>query len=206
MMQRACKRGSLTIEAAVILPVFVLGLLAIVSIISMKREAMDIQEEMFCEAMDTAVDEASGAEYRKIDVRRELFPLTRAFGPLSVSVERKCLVHVWNGYGRGFFPDDETVYVTEGSEVFHRDRNCSHLKLSVREVPGSEVPALRNKSGSRYRPCGICHSSLSDGKLYITTDGDRYHNSITCSGLKRCVRAIKKSEAGSRRPCKRCGR
>ena len=206
MILRACKRGSLTIEAAVIIPAFVLGLLAMVSVISVKREAMDIQEELFCEAMDVAIDETDGAEYRKLDIRRELFPLTRAFGPLSVTVERKCLVHVWNGYGRGYYPDDEIVFVTKDSEVYHRDRNCSHLKLSVREVTGSEVPSLRNESGSRYKSCGICHSRLSDGKLYITAEGDRYHNSITCSGLKRTVYAVYLSEVKDNRPCSRCGR
>ena len=205
-MIRACRRASLTIEAAMVLPIFMTGLLMIVSVISMKQKVMDIQEEMFTNAMDTAIDETEGAEYRRLDVKRELLPITCAFGPLPVTVERKCLFHVWNGYQRGYYPDDETVFVTKDSEVYHRDRNCSHLKLSIKETTGSDIESLRNDSGSRYRQCGICHSSLSDGILYITSDGDRYHNSIDCSGLKRTVYAVYLSEVRDKRPCSRCSR
>ena len=206
MNLKSCKRASLTVEAAVVLPLFALGLLTLVSILPMKREVMDIQEELFCEAMDTAVDETDGPEYRKLDIRRELFPLTTAFGPLSVSVKRKCLIHVWNGYDSGYFPEEEIVYVTEGSEVWHRDRNCSHLMLTIKQVDPTRVPDLRNESGGKYKPCGICHAKLSDGILFVTTDGDRYHNSVTCSGLKRTVYAVNYSEVKDKRPCSRCGR
>ena len=42
--------------------------------------------------------------------------------------------------------------------------------------------------------------------LYVTSDGDRYHNSLACPGLKRSVRSIPKSEALGKglRPCGRC--
>ena len=133
----AHRRASLTIEAAMVLPVFIFALLTLVSLISMKQKAMDIQEEMFMEAASIAVNETAGPEYRELSVKRELFPMIRMFGPLSVNVERKCLFHVWNGYGGGYFPDDEIVYVTEGSEVYHRDRNCSHLKLTVTKTISS---------------------------------------------------------------------
>ena len=203
---KAYRRASLTIEAAMVLPVFIFALLTLASLISMKQKAMDIQEEMFTETADIAFDETDGPEYRELSVKRELFPVIRMFGPLSVKVERKCLFHVWNGYGGGYFPDDEVVYVTEDSEVYHRDRNCSHLKLTVTQTDGSLVSSLRNVYGSRYKSCGICHSKLSDGKLYITPDGDRYHNSASCSALKRTVYPVRLSEVKDKRPCSRCGR
>lgn len=158
------------------------------------------------EGIDMSGSVLDDPEYRKLIIKCDLIPFGRVFGALSVPFERKCLVHVWNGYGRGYYPDDDYVFITQDSEVYHRDRNCTHIRLSIRETDPDSLPDLRNEYGSRYRPCEFCHSRLSDVKLYITSDGDRYHNTITCSALKRTVRAIRMSEAKGRRPCSRCGR
>ncbi len=240
------EKGSLTIEAAMILPVFMLGLLTLVSVIPMLMTGMRIQECMFNEAGHMAVLRGDGRsigvsqakdsltenlpasdagyirdgiegidmtgsyldnpEYVELKVNCTLIPLTQYFGISGITLERKCLAHVWCGYERGFFPDEEYVYITEDGEVYHRDRECSHILLSIRETDAGEIAGLRNKNGGRYYPCSACHSSLADGKLYVTSDGDRYHNSLKCSGLKRSVRAVRLSEAGGRRPCSRCGR
>ena len=205
MILRKSNRASLTVEAAAVLPLFAMALLALVSIIPMQQQAMDIQEEMFLNARDQAV-RCTDEEYRQISVKRDLTALTGHFGLLSFPLERKCLVHTRSGYESGYFPDEEYVYITEDSEVYHRDRLCSHIRLSVRETSASLIPFLRNSDGAGYRPCRICHSSLSDGRLYITTDGDRFHNSITCSALTRTVTRIRLSEVKDRRCCSRCGR
>ena len=145
-------------------------------------------------------------EYIELRVKCDLIPLTDFFGAIKIPYQSSCLTHIWCGYENGFFADDEYVYVTSNSEVYHLDRQCSHILLGIRETSPDMVEKLRNDKGSRYRACEICHAKLSAPKLYITTDGDRYHNSITCSGLKRTVYAIRKSEIGGRRPCSRCGR
>ena len=145
-------------------------------------------------------------EYIELCVGCNLIPLTGCFGVIRIPFAVRCMSHVWCGYERGFFPDGEYVYVTEGSEVFHRDRECSHIKLTVQKVSGSDVSKLRNSDGARYKRCEICHGRLTDKELYITPDGDRYHGSVTCAGLKRTVRAIRIEEVGDRRPCSRCGR
>ena len=66
-----------------------------------------------------------------------------------------------------------------------------------------EVSSLRNASGGKYSPCEKCGG---DGSVivYVTNEGDRYHNTIECSGLKRSVRCVPLSEAGGRSPCSRC--
>ncbi len=172
MILRIRKKASLTIEAAAILPVFAITLLTLVSILPIRQQTLQVQEEFFHNAEESAVNDTE-EEYRKITVKKELLPLTGFFGVIAVPVERKCLIHTWCGYGEGYFPDSEYGYITEDSEVYHRDRNCSHIRLTIEETSGSSVPYLRNEKGSRYMPCGLCHSSLSDGKLYITTAGDR---------------------------------
>lgn len=244
-MFRDRKRASLTVEAALALPLFMSGLLTLVSVLYMWRTAMRIQASLLNKAGELAIEcsdgrsisisdvgediadgllpedlrlikdgrdgidilssDISDREYISLCLKCRLIPLTDRFGLLSVPFERKCITHIWCGYDHGFFPDGEYVYITEESEVYHMNRDCSHLRLTVREVTADKMGDLRNESGSRYRPCGHCHAKLSDNTLYITPDGDRYHNSITCSGLKRTVRAIRIEEVGNRRPCSRCG-
>ena len=145
-------------------------------------------------------------DYIELCISCNLIPLTGHFGVIKIPFYRRFIAHVWNGYEKGFFPDGEYIYVTDGSEVYHRDRECSHIRLTVRKVNGSDIASLRNNDGRRYRRCEICRGRITDGILYITPEGDRYHRSITCSGLKRTVRAIRIENVGDRRPCSRCGR
>ena len=238
------RRGSLTVEAALVLPAFMISLLTMASVLLMYVTAMRIQALLYTTASDMAIRIPSGesfnessvrdgftadltdedvrfieggrdgielaaelddTEFVKLSVRCDLVPLAGT-GFLRIPFERSCIVHCMCGYENGFFVDDDIVYITEDSRVYHRNRNCSHIMLTIRETTSGQVLSLRNNSGGRYRPCESCHSSLSDEKLYITTDGDRYHNSITCSGLKRTVRSVRLSEVRDRRPCSRCGR
>ena len=245
-MKYRSRKGSLTIEAAAVLPLFITGLLTLVSVLFINNVCQRIQASLLntarelaivcadghCEALSSVREDfirnlpredmifikngrdgidMSGSflddpEYIELSVSCELVPLTDMFGILSVHFDRKCLAHVWVGYENGFFPDEEYVYITDDGEVYHMDRNCRHLRLTVKEVSPDTIDSCRNNSGSRYKACEICHGSLSSAVLYITPEGDRYHGSIACSGLKRSVRAVKKSMTGGRRPCKTCGR
>lgn len=240
------KRASLTIEAALVLPVFMTGLLTLVSALLMSLTGMRIQASLHNTAQHLAMERADGPEVLLSDIRKEiadglseedfrfieggaegidisasdvndseyidlclecnLKPVTDVFGLIRIPFHRRSFTHIWCGYGGGYFPDGRYVYITEDSEVYHLNRDCSHIRLTVIETDASEVNRLRNDNGSRYRPCEICHAKLSDRKLYVTPDGNRYHNCITCSGLKRTVRAVRIEEVGGRRPCKRCGR
>lgn len=102
--------------------------------------------------------------------------------------------------------DGTTVYITETGSVYHKNRNCSHIKLSVTSVQG--IPSeLRNDSGSKYKMCEACCTG-NEGELatyYITSDGTRYHSKRDCSKIKRTVKEISLSEVVDRQPCKRCG-
>ena len=116
-------------------------------------------------------------------------------------------IKVWSGYEKEDFltDDEETVYITETGLVYHRDYHCTHLELSIRMVSSAELESLRNNSGGRYYPCGQC-VRLGKNGVYITNTGDRYHSSLSCSGLKRTIYAVPVSEAVGRRACSRCGK
>lgn len=245
--RKNCTRsGSLTIEAALALPVFMMALLTLVSLLFMHLAGQRIQALLHTHAQTLAIRCADGSnvsisdvgkeiaeelagedirfiaggregidmsgsftddpEYMQLCLRCELIPFTDMFGMLHIPYRRSCLVHVWNGYDKGFFPEEDYVYVTDESDVYHLDRDCSHIRLTIEEADPGSIAFLRNSDGKKYRSCEHCHAKKTDERLYITPEGDRFHNSMTCSALKRTVRAIRMSETGDRRPCRRCGR
>ncbi len=102
-------------------------------------------------------------------------------------------------------PEEETVYKTETGTVYHVRLTCPSLKLHILTTTPGEVNGQRNEYGGKYYPCEKCASGETPEVIYITTDGDRYHYRLDCSGLKRTITEIKKSEADGLRPCKRCG-
>lgn len=104
--------------------------------------------------------------------------------------------------------EEEIVYITETGTVYHRTRDCTHLKLSIQAVDFKQAEDLRNVNGGKYYRCPLCCGTddLEGKTVYITDTGDRYHESLDCSGLKRTIIAIPISQVGTRTPCKRCGK
>ena len=102
----------------------------------------------------------------------------------------------------------EVVYITNTGRVYHRTRDCTYLKLSISKVLYGDLKFLRNDSGGKYKPCVRCSKGrilVEKDVVWITSYGDRYHTSASCSGLKRKIKEIRLSEVGSRPPCSKCG-
>lgn len=131
-------------------------------------------------------------------------------GIRNFRMTNRARMHAWTGYDNTqtnkLNTDEEIVYITKGGSVYHKSRNCNHLNLSIRTVPESSIPGLRNKDGGKYYPCEYCGKKAIHGAAYITSYGDRYHSDIGCSGLKRDIIAVPISKVGGRPPCKTCGR
>ena len=65
----------------------------------------------------------------------------------------------------------------------------------------------RNEGGGKYKACRNCKSGKSESNLFLVTNyGDKYHTSVSCTGLKRTIRSIPLSEATGYGPCSRCGK
>ena len=95
--------------------------------------------------------------------------------------------------------------MTEHGEVYHTTSRCSHLSLSIRRVPGNALEHLRNAQGEVYRPCEKCVGNGGISPLVLVTDqGDCYHNSLECSGLKRGVRLVEQDSLEGIPCCSRC--
>lgn len=94
--------------------------------------------------------------------------------------------------------------MTETGTVYHKDRSCTYLKLSIRKVSYSVTGKLRNRYGEKYYACSCCRSGVG-ATVYITDTGNRYHADRSCSGLKRTIHKIKESEVSHLPSCSKCG-
>ena len=126
---------------------------------------------------------------------------------LCQTSRRKC----WTGRtGRaaedGTGEEDPIVYIADTGSVYHKDPGCYHLNVTVRSVSFGSVGAARNNGGGRYKPCEHCASAADAGSaVFITPEGDRYHVTRDCSGLKRSLKCVPLSECGLP-PCSNCGK
>ncbi len=138
--------------------------------------------------------------------------LTYSVGPASplagfrpFRMANRFYAHLWNGYEiSGTAEVEEIVYVAENGEVYHVDRNCTHLRLSVRPIGKAEADVARNQWGRRYGACEKCVRGEPPEIWYVTDEGDCYHYLRNCPGLKRTVFSLTMEEASGYRPCSRC--
>lgn len=101
--------------------------------------------------------------------------------------------------------DNVMVYVTDYGLVYHADRYCNYLDLSVKTMEKAEIEHLRNENGGIYKECLSCKRRGDGfGKCYVTDYGDRYHMSLECSGLKRNIYTISLEDAHGLGGCSKC--
>lgn len=126
----------------------------------------------------------------------------------SFHMIQRCRFKGWTGEeeSKEDTAQESVVYITVNGTVYHTFKDCTHLKLSIQKVTKASLSFQRNDWGEEYHRCVLCSKMLpvDNQYVYITTNGDCYHNSIACSGLKRNVIEVKKSEIGNRKLCNRC--
>ena len=245
----ACKKGSITVEAALAVPVFFLAVISllylmelmavrtsiraglqaagkqamqdacIISVLMPAQLEKDIVHAVGESRLERSIIEGGSTgiqcEGSYISAVTGIGRLTVAYQvrlpvpmfkvPL-VSCSETIRIKAWTGYEKEIFgnEDDETVYITETGVVYHKDYQCTYLKLSIHMVQASETDSLRNTAGGKYYPCENCPHA-DTGTVYITDNGDRYHSSLSCSGLKRTIYAVPLSEVSGKGACSRCG-
>ncbi len=176
------------------------------------REYGNFLREVDCRGSGITED----GRFMKVSVGFKFAMPIDMFGLFSVPVREDFSVRLFNGEGRELLAvseeeeeeetDDEMVYVTESGTVYHVTMQCPSLNIRSHSVALGEVGSRRNDGGAKYYPCEHCAKGAAPGTVLITEDGNRYHYTASCSGLKRTVRKIPLSEAEKTyRPCKRCG-
>ena len=211
---RLARRASLTVEAAFVLPLFFLAVVALILMMDMyatcARKTVALQEQ--AETLALAAFATGGADLPAIDLKDHWTYHPRFFPEAlpGVTLTARGRVRPWTGRRNTPASEDaqeegEMVYVSERATVYHTSSSCTHLALSVKSVSGSRVGSLRNHSGGRYHACEKCvGSGKTNRTVYVTEDGDRFHNHAECSSLTRSVRLVKKEDLEGLHPCSRC--
>lgn len=256
-------RGSITVEAALILPMFLFAMLSILMVCEAVRLSDNISVILHQNAKELAMygyaskyvkagsmgkagsvafsetyvrsevqkglknkkqtqslicGGSHGIHYLKSEILKDdLINLTASYevqlpyaflGTGRFKVVDRARVRAWTGYDNSHTEhlgtDEALVFLTKDSEIYHKDRGCRHLNVKIMTVKRQELPTKRNKNGGKYYNCEFCMDEAGV-VVYLTEYGDRYHESVTCSKLKRDVYSVPLSEAGKRRPCKTCG-
>lgn len=248
--KRIRRRGSLTVEAAIAVPVFLLTVSSMLGILdiyrvqamvktSLRQSALELG--MYAYAADKGEDSPVGAvssaacalyarsklpdlgSYVRVStagssyengvvdlVARIEYRLPLALLPLPpIRLTNESRVNAWVGGERnsgvsGGGQWEELVYVSENESVYHTSPSCTHMELAVHQGKLERVEELRNTYGQKYHCCEKCGSPSGNGMVYYTEKGNRYHSSETCSGLKRTVRLVKKSDVPAICQCERC--
>lgn len=212
------RKASLTVEAAVVLPLFLVGMITLIGIMDVCRIQTEQSALLAQRAKVLSMYAYSVQDYYKenmVDLYKTYTcELPVSLIPVSgIPISLRARVHTWTGRGaaeqtggNGNEPSgDELVYVTENGEVYHTSSECTYLDLSIYDISASELSGQRNVYGGRYHSCEKCGSGTAEADtFYVTEKGDKYHVSLSCGGLTRTVKLVKKSEVGDAHLCSRC--
>jgi len=208
----ASGKGSLTLEAAMVLPLLlfaVTALLYLFAFTSAQARAYRTLTER-AQTLAVTVGQASKEDpyIQLYDYQTAALPFSSVFRGRRPAVQ-KVIVRAWVGYtGESFSggSSEEMVYMTPEGEVYHRDRDCTYLLLAIRTIDFEQAEDMRNLSGGRYAPCEYCvRGARPRGTVYITDYGTSYHNVRECQGLKRTIMTVPLSKVAGVRCCSRCG-
>lgn len=213
--RKKLKKASLTVETAVVLPMFFFGVITMLSFMDIYR----IQTEHLTKLCQNA-KEAGMYAYGAGGSQRANIVLPDVYGyqpvgglvPLpKIWFHNTVKVHAWTGIlyedGKNLVESQPMVYVTESGTVYHRNLSCSYLNVSMQQISGSAVKSMKNAYGEKYQACELCSRGQEPaGVVYITKKSNRFHNQESCSGLKRSIRMVKESEvSGKMGACGCCG-
>lgn len=248
--------GSMTVEAAVVIPMFLFFFLNLMSAIEMIRlhgnlelalwksgrimavsgYAYDRTSLLSDLAVGNAVVDDVGRDYLEespltygekglvflessygeddhIDVKvtYQVSPIFCIPGFKSFRMANRYYARAWTGYMVGGVEGEQggeevldRVYVTPYGEVYHMSRDCSYLKRTISAMRFSEVHIARNSNGERYVLCRVCAGKGTE-IVYVTQDGNRYHERQDCPNLKRTILTMERLAAEAEyRPCSKC--
>lgn len=215
-LQKICRKASLAVETALVLPLFFLGIVTLISfmdIYSLQTQHL----QALCEKVKEtgmyayALDADGVSEITLPDVY-SYTPVGALVSLPKIWMQNTVKVHAWTGSDGTEFTDEaggepeEMVYVTVSGSVYHKNAGCRYLDLSISQVAGSNISSLRNDNGEKYHACETCSKNQNPaGTVYITSTGNRYHNLASCSGLKRTVMLVKHSQVSEMHVCSKCG-
>lgn len=145
-------------------------------------------------------------EYIELVITYKVSPLLDIFHIGEMRLINKAKIHTWTGYQLDSKDEVDMAYVfiTDYRSVYHIKSDCSHLFLDIKNVSKGDIDTIKNSQGKKYTACKICVKDQSDEMIYVTEHGEAYHNTLSCSGLKRTVYKVRKEEVAGLPMCQRC--
>lgn len=136
----------------------------------------------------------------KINVKYKIQIPLPFIGIYQLSMSAKTEQKAFTGYNNS---STEYVYVAKSGTVFHTNRSCPHIALSIMKVYDT-AKYISGKGG--YTACERCTKRYegTSSYFYITKYGKKYHTSLQCSGLKRTIQKIKLGEVKGLGQCLKC--
>lgn len=216
------QKGSLTIEAAFVIPLFFLASIMLLSMVDMMATYCKTERKLHSLAREGCVagilkegsNENVEGDLLRIHLAYPVSPSVKGPGYRIFILENHCCVHLFNGYdnrnGDQIAKEETYVYVAKNGTVYHNRRSCKYINVSIRAVAGKAVKNERNQDRSKYYACPYCagkltKKQLSQSTVYITDYGERYHTKVNCNELKRVISVVPLSQAESLSPCSNCG-
>lgn len=200
------KKGSLTIEAALLLPFFMTILLSFFSLFHRYSTAAELKIQAAEEAKKIALAEGvldteigGDVTISRSENLRNSWNLTLL---QNQKITQKAVCRAWIGF-TGLENEETYVYITPEGSVYHLRSECTHLDLSIHLVTLTRAKTQKNQQGERYKKCELCKEEAGVF-VYITNEGNRYHSDRSCSGLKRTIRMVPLSSVPDRNCCHRC--
>lgn len=206
--------GSMTVEAAMVLPLFLFAMVNLLSLLLM-FQTFSLQEGKLHQLGREMALLAYGNESGEQDIRLVKASRVSAIFPAAAfptaSIVNGCVMHKWIGYdlsqGEGSKQQEkeEMVYITQSGTAYHRERGCIYLNPSVKMMGVDQARTAVNQDGGVYTACELCGGNSEI--VYVTETGSRFHSTITCSGLRRTIDYVTLQEAmaAGYHACPRCG-
>ncbi len=95
-----------------------------------------------------------------------------------------------NGSGDGDENEGEMVYVALNGSVYHRDPDCSYIKVKVLSaLLWRRWTAIEARTVPNIMPAAATEP-IPRRQSIIRTNGNRYHGSLSCSVLKRTAQKV----------------
>lgn len=202
------REGILTVEAAVCIALFMFAALSLLSLFQ-TTEAFFKKQQILTQTARKISICSPAEDVTEFDVSYRFKPTFLILVNAAVPFHHKVYIKSWTGYkpaggtedGSG---DKKVYYVTDFESVYHTSRECTHLRLSIQMVNKSMLGMSGSGQGSRYTPCEKCGGDANiSGNYYVTEEGSRYHNSLSCPGLKRTIYEV--TDVHGLSACSRCG-
>lgn len=211
------RRGSLTVEAAFSLPLFFLTLVSLISLLGIYATFVETTVELQQQVEELAMLQVYTGGENALPVQlTKTVEAEMPFLPVpSKALRVRAGAYVLPWTGRSDYSSLEAAsssrgrlyYLSDYKSVYHTSSSCTYLSLQISAMSGSRAGTACNEDGEKYTPCEKCVGHGAAGSVvYVTPNGERYHNDPECSGLKRSVHLVEEDEICGLHMCSRCAK